>query len=198
MKNSFADKLRNILRQAGQDGLDLHTIQEKMDAVGTADNRKVNSALQDLVKSGSAEKFKANYVLDTSAIGGKKYTPTIYRYIDKQTPAIKDKMWAILRARRIVSVEDLMELAGAGRQYAHEWLRMLERQDVVETAAHGVYRLIKDPVIQPENVDKAERLRRIRANKKALFEKIDAASSALYAVRLAVAEFEAMPEVDHE
>jgi hypothetical protein len=74
-------------------------------------------------------------------------------------------MWRVLRAKRTVTVEDLLMMAGAAGSYAREWLGMLEARGVVRKAGQK-YVLIKDHVEMPENDAKAERLRALRARMK--------------------------------
>ena len=86
-------------------------------------------------------------------------------------PNIAERMWSVLRMRKRVNVEDLMVMAGAGNNYAKEWLRALERQDVVVKQGEGnldscTWVLLKDSIEMPQNEDKAERLRNLRQTKK--------------------------------
>lgn len=88
------------------------------------------------------------------------------------TPSICERMWSVLRMRKRVTVEDLMVMAGASEHYAKEWLRALERQEVVSKQGEGslndcTWALIKDIVEMPQNDAKAERLRELRKTKKA-------------------------------
>ena len=86
-------------------------------------------------------------------------------------PNIAERMWSVLRMRKRVQVEDLMVMAGASNDYAKEWLRALERQDVVAKQGDGnldscSWVLIKDTIDMPQNDVKADRLRDLRKSKK--------------------------------
>jgi hypothetical protein len=71
----------------------------------------------------------------------------------------------ILRARRVVSLEDLQELAGASRDYSYEFLRLLMDQEVVRRLSDDGYQLIQDPVLLPEDEPKKRKLRERRVRK---------------------------------
>ena len=53
-------------------------------------------------------------------------------------------MWRLLRARKVVSYDDLQELAGASRSYAREWMATLIKREVVRKLSKGRYQLIND------------------------------------------------------
>jgi predicted transcriptional regulator len=94
-------------------------------------------------------------------------------------------MWRVLRMRRRVQIDDLVEMAGASPSYAREWLAMLVRRGVVAKVqqppgGRGVWQLTNDQVDMPENVDKAEALRALRLRrKKEALEKMETAGKAL-------------------
>lgn len=97
-----------------------------------------------------------------------------YKSIQSQPgkPNIAERMWSVLRMRKRVQVEDLMVMTGASNDYAKEWLRALERQDVVAKQREGnldncTWVLIKDTIDMPQNDAKADRLRDLRKSKKA-------------------------------
>lgn len=86
-------------------------------------------------------------------------------------PEIREVMWRVLRMRRRVTVEDLVEMAGAGAEYASDWLRMLGTRGVVRKINHGVgnpcvWQLVNDTVEMPVDTDNAARLRDLRKKKK--------------------------------
>lgn len=82
-------------------------------------------------------------------------------------PDIQSVMWRILRMRKRVSVDDLVEMAGASASYAAEWLRMLERRGVARReGGHADWRLIHDTVEMPCDTEKADRFRELRKKKK--------------------------------
>ncbi len=89
-----------------------------------------------------------------------------YRWAARKEPVqLRQKMWSILRARRVVSIEDLMELTGASRGYARQWTTMLEGHEVVRRLEDGRVQLVNDPVVMPSDVTKAEKLKAIRIRK---------------------------------
>lgn len=90
----------------------------------------------------------------------------VYCWASRKEPVqLRQKMWSILRARRTVSIEDLMELTGASRGYARQWTTMLEGHGVVRRLDDGRVQLVVDPVTMPSDASKAEKLRAIRIRK---------------------------------
>lgn len=86
-------------------------------------------------------------------------------------PEIRERMWRVLRMRRRVMVDDLVEMAEASTDYASDWLRTLEVQKVVRKINPGVgkscvWQLINDPVEMPVDTDKAAKYRALRLKKK--------------------------------
>lgn len=86
-------------------------------------------------------------------------------------PEIREVMWRLLRMRRRVTVDDLVEMAGASTKYASDWLRMLEGREVVRRNGTGDagscdWQLIKDTVEMPVDTGKAAYLRELRKKKK--------------------------------
>jgi transposase len=83
---------------------------------------------------------------------------------------LAEVMWRILRMRRRVTVEDLVEMAGASRKYAMEWLRMLVKREVVVkhqlTGGKAFWQLVNDQLEPPANTDKAASLRALRRKRK--------------------------------
>lgn len=115
----------------------------------------------------------------------------LYEYRGKQgKPQLREVMWRILRARRVVTVDDLEELSGAKQGYVEEWLRMLERNGIVRHFENGRWQMIQDPVEMPGDEQKSERLRGIRERKRAALEAIARASGALEEARAALEEWE--------
>ena len=161
-KGSFASLVRAELEAKGQASVQDLTramIQAAPDRVaGRKVHVMIQDVMRDLVRSGEAVR---------AAQG-------VYRWAARKEPVqLRQKMWSILRARRVVSVEDLMELAGASRGYALEWARMLERNELVRRLDDGRVQLLHDPVIMPENTAKAEQLKALR--RRAALEKLGAA-----------------------
>lgn len=96
----------------------------------------------------------------------------LYKSIQREAkPTICERMWSVLRMRKRVQVEDLMVMAGASNDYAKEWLRALERQDVVARQGEGsldncTWVLLRDTIDMPQNDAKADRLHDLRERKK--------------------------------
>ncbi len=104
----------------------------------------------------------------------------VYRYKTvKKKPFVRTVMWRILRSRKKVKVEDLIELAGASEPYAVEWLRMLKKRNIVKKMKGGSYRLVNDVVNEPVSLERAERLKNWRKRKKAAMAALDRASAAI-------------------
>lgn len=104
-------------------------------------------------------------------------------------PDKREVMWRLLKMRRRVTLDDLIEMAGVSREYAREWLAMLAKHDVVRKAqtalnAPAVWTLVNDTVAMPIADDKAAKLRALRLKKKeAIAGKLDAIDTALGEVR---------------
>lgn len=98
-------------------------------------------------------------------------------------PEIREVMWRVLRMRKRVTVDDLVEMAGASHSYAEKWLRMLADKGVVRES--GMYwQLVVDQVDMPVDTKAAERLRKLRRRQKEkLLATLDAAKGLLEQVR---------------
>jgi hypothetical protein len=150
-KGSFANIVRELLQAKGR-----ASVAELVTAVIAANpeqvaGRKVRPMVQavmrDLLRSGEAARVSEGE----------------YRWAARKEPVqMRQKMWSILRARRVVSIEDLMELTGASRCYARQWTTMLEGHEVVRRLEDGRVQLVNDPVLMPEDSTKAEKLKAIR------------------------------------
>jgi len=178
MKGSFADKVRKVMEQLGG-GDTLVTTDAIYDALGVAlpeSKRRVRTAIKDLKKSGEIESVDRG----------------VYRWLGKTAPApeIREAMWKLLRARRVVTVDDLRELAGASKRYAREWLLTLAKHGVVrKTGAR--YQLIKDTIVMPDLADNAEKLREIRRRKKAeALRSLEQAAAAIASAKTALTSME--------
>ncbi|MCP4113192.1 MAG: hypothetical protein GY749_47960 [Desulfobacteraceae bacterium] len=71
----------------------------------------------------------------------------------------KEKMWKLVRSRKIVTAEDLQELAGASYQYAYDWLKAMTRLGVIKREKNR-YILLKNSVKQPVDEKQRESSRR--------------------------------------
>lgn len=91
----------------------------------------------------------------------------VYAMVAKDAaPEIREVMWRVLRVRNVVTLEDLQEMAGASEEYAMEWLRTLERRELVTKLGNGRWQICTSEVSAPELTDNADKLKRIRRYKK--------------------------------
>lgn len=170
-KDSFANKIRQAAKSLAPQG-DIKTAELGHAAMVQTpkEHKRMLNAVCEMVKAGEMERVSRG----------------VYRYVGKKKPAeAREVMWRLLRMRRRVSVEDLVEMAGASENYAKEWLQMLARLNVVRKFDNGIYQLINDTVEMPTDDDKAARLRLIRANKKAM-NALNNASAAITIARDAI------------
>lgn len=189
-RDSFSNRVRQALMRLSGRSVDGRVVNadlsEALDLVGTVDKRPMYAALKDLRKAGEVERV----------------APGIHVYIGKPSggPDIRAAMWSVVRMRKRFTIADLQELAGASKEYAKEYVILLVRRGVVERIGRPggtyIYRLLHDPGTDPpENDERAARLRRVRAAKKAAVEGLDqagraiiAATKLLMAARIAVAD----------
>ena len=156
---SFAKQVRDILAELTADSGVAATTDEI--SIGLRlpthkDHKRLINTLSEMSRDGKIERV------------GKGLYKSIQR---NAKPTICERMWSVLRMRKRVNVEDLMVMAGASNDYAKEWLRALERQDVVAKQGEGnldncTWVLIKDTINMPQNDAKADRLRDLRKSKK--------------------------------
>ncbi|MHB8808936.1 MAG: hypothetical protein ACYC9M_02835 [Desulfobulbaceae bacterium] len=122
-------------------------------------HKRMLNALSDLKKAGKVVRLRQGV-----------YAPAP----DKSLPSseLRAVMWRLLRMRRRVTVDDLVEMAGASATYALDWLQMLHARGVVSKLTQGaasnprVWQLINDTVEMPVDTDNAARLRELRKKKK--------------------------------
>ena len=153
---------------------------------GEADTNQLSWLLQ--LKTGQEHKRLLNTLCDL-ARSGKIVRVRQGVYAPAPAAGQPDKreiMWRLLKMRRRVTVEDLMEMADVSAAYAHEWLQLLVKREVVRAIQEpGQMRwvLINDSAEMPQDSDKAARLRNIRLNKKKALAKLAGISTALGEVR---------------
>lgn len=185
----FAGQVRQALKDmASTEPVHVQNVARKLDLVSNADKQPMYKVFRDFLKSGEIERTETDMFL----YKGKK---------SEQKPELREIMWRVLRARRSVTVEDLVELSGADTGYAKEWLGMLRRQEVVKVQPHQTkpgaktYVLADDPVIMPTDDTKAAKLRASRDRKKEALNKLDAVINLCLEARMAVASLEAGGDV---
>jgi hypothetical protein len=96
-------------------------------------------------------------------------------------------MWRVLRARRTVTVDDLVEMAGASRVHAGQFIATMIRNEVVRKNGDK-YSMIKDTVVMPRDEKTAAKKR--SARKAAALAAIDNAKAALEDARAAISDME--------
>jgi hypothetical protein len=188
-KASFAGRVRAALQDIGQNGapVTFDALGDALDLVGKQDKLPMYNAIRDLTRTGEVERAADGAI--------------VYRGISNG-PEIRDAMWSVIRMRRTVSVYDLQELAGASKNYALEFLRLLARRGAVEVVKRPdnstVYRLVADTGREtPQNSEKADQLRQLRAAKKEALKILDtigpdliAAMHKIVRARQAIADIE--------
>lgn len=161
MAISFAKQVRKTLAELTADSGKAATTDEisiKLRLMTYSDHKRLINTLSEMSRDGKIERVGKGLYKSMQQTG---------------KPNIAERMWSVLRMRKRVQVEDLMVMAGASNDYAKEWLRALERQDVVARQGEGnldncIWVLIKDTLDMPQNTEKAERLRDLRKNKKVM------------------------------
>jgi len=182
---SFAGKIRKIVRDAAGREVAAKEISWALDLdAGKKASVSLYKTLGNLARSGEIERVR----------------PGVYKWKGKDPGALllarktrhmtqlREIMWRVLRAKRTVTVDDLRELSGANERYAKEWLNMLVRRGVVRKNKNKTYQIVSDPVQMPQDEKKAERLRRIRQNKKNALLALDEAYLAITRARMAITE----------
>jgi hypothetical protein len=123
------------------------------DLVFNVDKQYMYGVLKNMRKTGEIERVRRGVCV----------------YKGKDKPHLHEIMWRFLRARKVVTIDDLREIAGASRNYATEWMRMLQKHELVKVIRTGnlrKYQLISDQVAVPQNDEKAKKFRRARRQKK--------------------------------
>lgn len=169
-KTTMPDKIRAAMKKMAPDEQPVHVskLALALDLTWGDDKRAMHSAIKDMVKTGEICRLGKGVL--------------VYRGLDKK-PDIKSAMWAVLRMKRTVTISDLQELSSASVDYAKEFLGMLVKRGCVERIPQKgriVFRLIDDEGPEtPMDTKKAEKLRRIREEKKRAMAEIDKAGDAL-------------------
>jgi len=121
-------------------------------------HKRMLNALSDLKKAGKVVRLQQGV-----------YFPASEK--NPRAPELRAVMWRLLRMRRRVTVDDLAELSGASREYAKDWLQMLEKRAIVRRVPQlgnqpHLWQMIKDPGAMPVDDAAADRLRALRKKKK--------------------------------
>jgi len=174
-KTSFAGQVRKALQRIGMDYREISAAElaHELDMIADKEKQRLYNTMRDFIKRGEVTRPRDG----------------VYVYKGQAAPANgngRDRMWAVVRARRQVTVEDLQQLAGVGAEYAKEFMRLLVRNGAARridrTGQATVYRLTTDSVDIPAAAAEANaaKLRNIRAQKK------DEALAALTAAEVSV------------
>jgi hypothetical protein len=179
MKQTFTGRVRKIMQELGAGGREfgVQEVAVTLDMVSNEEKRPLYNCINTLRKAGEIQRVRPGVLL--------------YKGRKKGAPEVQEVMWRILRARRTVTIEDLMELAGASHAYAKEWLGMLRRRTIISRTDFpgnkpSKFTMIKDPVQMPLNDAKSDRIRQMRAEKKKAMAALDAAYTNILEARIAI------------
>lgn len=159
-KDSFAEKIRRAALLLRDDSFSFADLSSTADLRSSKEETRMRSTVKDFIRRGEMARI----------------APSEFRYVGR----VKDKaetekrlvMWRLLKMRRLVTVEDLEEMAGASKEYILSWLRSLVGQGVVQKISGPTvtdpckWRLIKDVDMMPEDEAQKEKYRQIRQQKK--------------------------------
>ena len=178
----LAAKIREAMRTLGSGGREVtnSALAEELGMVFDNEKRVLYRALRDFRRSGETTRIRRG----------------VYIYNGRnKPPQLQEIMWRFLRARKVVTIDDLREISGASKNYAMEWMRMLQKHELVKVIRTGnlrKYQLISDQVAVPQNDEKAKKFRRIRRQKKSeALVALQGAEDAISRAREAVEEIEA-------
>ncbi len=147
-EGSFADELRKLIRTMGtMQPVAAADLAAELDdlPVGKKGSRKLHSTLCELMRLGDVVRAAPGWYMWQGR---------------KKEPSIQERMWRVLRCRRSVTIEDLMELAGAKKYYAQEFMDHLVRSGHVRKTGRGKtahWALVKDTVRMPESKQARQR-----------------------------------------
>lgn len=133
---------------------------------------EVSAAL--MVQTRKAHKQVCNALSELYAAGRvARVRQGVYTTVQQEPQQdLRSVMWRILRMRKRVTIDDLVEMAGVSRHYATEWLTMLVNRGVARKHYQGgahqprVWQLVADTVEMPADDRKAARLRELRKKQK--------------------------------
>ena len=152
-RTGLAGRVREAMRSSGDKEIVSSDLAVKLNMVSDKEKQILYRVLRDFAKSGEITRIRRG----------------IYVKHKDKPPQLQEIMWRYLRAKKTVTIDDLIEISGASREYAAEWVYMLARREIIKTIKIGSarkYQLISDPVIMPKNEDNAKKLRKIRKQKK--------------------------------
>jgi predicted transcriptional regulator len=186
MKESFQRRLWRAVKElgdhCGEGWVPREELRQHLDLAGPGERKKLSTAICELVEQGRLERKGSQAVRALEPEAG--------------APQKQEVMWRILRAKRLVTSDNLAALAQVNRSYAQQWLQGLIRMGLVENIGPsryqgGHYRLLRDPGPQlPRDEHKAGRLKAWKQKRREALAKLDAAFAAVAEARLAVSDLE--------
>ena len=147
--------VRKQMRILGAGGCEINyqDLAKRCDLVFNVDKQYMYGVIKNMRKSGEIVRVRRGVCI----------------YKGKNKPRLHEIMWRFLRARKVVTIDDLREISGASKNYAIEWMRMLRKHELIKVIRIGnsrKYQLISDQVAVPQNDEKAKKFRQIRKQKK--------------------------------
>ncbi len=173
--NRILEKLKELAAQSETGRVTAGDLSAGLMIQTSVDRKRMQNSLCDMRRAGKVVRIETGVYAVNNCPG---------------KPEIREVMWRILRMRKRVTVDDLVEMAGASRSYAEKWLRMLAEKGVVrETSNFPLsWQLVVDHIDMPADTRAAERLRKLhKKQKEKLRAMLDEAKGLLEQVR---AEFE--------
>jgi hypothetical protein len=155
-RTGMAGRVREAIKslEAGGREIASKTLAIELDMVSDREKQVMYRVIRDFVRAGEISRVRRGVF--------------VCNHKSKQ-PELQEVMWRYLRIKKTVTIDDLIAVSRASREYAAEWVYMLVRREIVEMIRLGgarKYRLISDPVIMPVNEDNAKKLRKLRKRKK--------------------------------
>ncbi|MCP3923025.1 MAG: hypothetical protein GY714_10605 [Desulfobacterales bacterium] len=171
MDTTLVDQVRTLMVESDDEIVTTADLCLYLTLSSRSEKAKVYSAMRDLVRMDEVERV----------------SPGKYKYISKKpVNSLSKKMWKLLRARKVVTYDDFIELTGASKEYVQEWCRKLEKRGIVKKSRDedrnnkgqlkggmrfGKYKddkiiLIEDPVIMPLLDETSIKMKKIREKKK--------------------------------
>ena len=154
-RTGMAGRVREAIKSLGAGGREIESkaLAIELDMVSDHEKQVMYRVIRDFVKAGEISRVRRGVFVCNRK--------------DK-SPELQEVMWRYLRIKKIVTIDDLVAVSRASREYAAEWVYMLARREIVEKIRLGgarKYRLISDPVIMPVNDENRKKLRRLRRKK---------------------------------
>lgn len=169
---TFADRVREAVQGYRGQEFSVHELADKM-SLNQKQKKQAYNILHHMVTR------------DDEAV---KVRPGVYRYTGRKRLPLEQVAWRLLRARKRMTVPDLVELAGMKASYARSWFKMLEKRGIVKMVGGGghyngadpkIWQLVRDTVEMPANTQMLEKHRILKAKRQKAIAKIDMAQKAI-------------------